>query len=146
LEDAGDMFRTAGKSCRLAGCGIRGHGFQKIMRSAGLRPLSNRWAVLTLLLLLGFETACSLGQPAAAVPCHNDRVQTSPGVILPLASGQTYQVYPTDNKISMMWLPADRLIVCPIGGSAVEITDRSAKNEQIRALQISNLGWLVWPY
>jgi hypothetical protein len=106
----------------------------------------NRWAVRALLLALGLETACSLGQPAAAVACHNDRVETSPGVILPLASGQTYQVYPTDNKISMMWLPADRLIVCPIGGGSVEITNRSAKNEKIRAAQIFNLGWLVWPY
>ncbi len=112
---------------------------------AGRRQL-NRWTVLTLLLLLGFETSCSLGQPASAVACHKDRVQTSPGGILPLASGQTYQVYPTDNRISMLWSPADRLIVCPIGGSAVEITDRDAKNEKIRAVQIFNLGWVVWPY
>ncbi len=117
-----------------------------LMRSAGFQRISNRWAVLTLLLLSGFETGCSLGRPAAAVPCHNDQVQTSPGMILPLASGQTYQVYPTDNKISMTWLPADRLVVCPIGGGAVEITDRSAKNEKIRALQIFNLGWVVWPH
>ena len=106
----------------------------------------NRFAGPALLLFLSLEAGCPLGKTAAATPCHSDRVQTSPGVILPLSSGQTYQVYPTDNKISMMWLPADRLIVCPIGGGAVEITDRSAKNEQIRALQIFNLGWLAWPY
>jgi len=105
----------------------------------------NRWTVAALLLVLGFETACA-STPAAAVPCHSDAVQTSPGVILPLASGQTYQVYPTDNRISMTWLPMDRLIVCPIGGAAVQITDTTAKGEKIRAVQIFNLGWYVRPH
>ncbi len=133
MKDGDEISRTAGN-------------FYRLMRSAGFQRISNRWAVLILLLSLGFESACSLGRPAAAVPCHDDRVQTSPGVILPLASGQSYQVFPTDNKISMTWLPADRLTVCPIGGGAVEITDRSAKNQKIRALRIVNLGWVVWPY
>jgi hypothetical protein len=73
-------------------------------------------------------------------------VQTSPGVILPLGSGQTYQVYPTDNTISMTWLPTDRLIVCPLGGAAVTITNTTEKNEKIRAVRIFDLGWDIWPY
>jgi hypothetical protein len=105
----------------------------------------NRWAAITLLLLLGTQTACSLGKTAATAPCYNDTVQTSPGVILPLGSGQTFQVYPTDNHISMNWLPTDKLIVCPIGGAAVEITNTSERNEKIHALQIFNFGWYVWP-
>jgi hypothetical protein len=95
-----------------------------------------RFAGAALLLLLSLEGGCSLGKTAAATPCHNDRVQTSPGVILPLSSGLLYQVYPTDNHISMMWLPQDRLTVCPIGGSAVAITNLSKKNEKIRAVRI----------
>jgi hypothetical protein len=105
----------------------------------------NRWAIITLLLLSVAETACSLGKTPATAPCHADTVQTSPGVILPLGSGQTYQVYPTDNHISMNWLPTDQLIVCPIGGAAVEITNTSERGQKIRALQIFNLGWYVWP-
>jgi hypothetical protein len=102
-------------------------------------------AAISLILLLGFETACSLGQTAAVTPCHGDTVQTSPGVILPLSSGQTYQVYPTDNHISMNWLPMDKLIVCPIGGAAVEITNTTKKDEKVRALQMFNIGWYVAP-
>jgi hypothetical protein len=95
--------------------------------------------------MLGCEAGCSLGRPAANVPCHADTVQTSPGLILALGSGQTYQVYPTDNMISMTWLPTDRLIVCPIGGAAVTMTNTTEKNEKIRAVQIFDLGLWVWP-
>jgi hypothetical protein len=103
----------------------------------------NLWAVIALLFLLAFDAGCSPVRPAASVACHTDTVQTSPGVILPLGSGQTYQVYPTDNTISMMWVPLDKLIVCPIGGAGVEITNVSRKNEKIRALRIFNLGWQI---
>jgi hypothetical protein len=104
-----------------------------------------RLAAISLILLLGSETACSGGKTAAATSCHADTVQTSPGVILPLSSGQTYQVYPTDNHISMNWLPMDRLAVCPIGGAAVEITNSTKKDEKIRAVRMFNPGWYAWP-
>jgi hypothetical protein len=103
----------------------------------------NRFAGSVLLLLLSLEGGCSLGTTAPATPCHSDRVQTSPGVILPLSSGQLYQVYPTDNHISMMWLPQDKLSVCPIGGSAVEMTNLSEKDETIRAVRIFNLNLII---
>jgi hypothetical protein len=98
---------------------------------------------LLLILLLSLETACSLGQRAADVPCHSDMVQTSPGVILPLSSGQTYQVFSTDNHLSMMWRPLDRLVVCPIGGGGVTMTNLSDKNAKVRAVLIPNLSWYV---
>jgi hypothetical protein len=98
---------------------------------------------IILILLLSLETACSLGQRAADVPCHNDMVQTSPGVILPLASGQTYQVFPADNRVSMMWRPLDRLLVCPIGGGAVTMTNLSDKNAKVRAVLITNPSWFI---
>jgi hypothetical protein len=103
----------------------------------------NRLAASALLVLLSLEGGCSLGTTAAATPCHSDRVQTSPGVLLPLSSGQLYQVYPTDNHVSMLWLPQDRLIVCPIGGGAVAITNLSHKDEKIRAVRIYNLNIIL---
>jgi hypothetical protein len=105
-----------------------------------------RCAAASVILLLGFATGCSTGRPAALTPCYRDTVQTSPGVILPLSSGLVYQVYPTDNHVSMTWLPLDKLIVCPIGGSAVEMTNISEKGEKVRALRLYNWAWYVWPY
>jgi len=96
-----------------------------------------------LILLLSLFAACSTGRTAADTPCHADMVQTSPGVILPLESGQTFQVYPTDNHISMVWQPLDNLLVCPLGGAAVEITNLSDGNKKIKALQIFDLGWYI---
>lgn len=103
-----------------------------------------RLAIIMLILPLGLA-ACSTGRTAAATPCHADTVQTSPGLVMDLGSGQTYRVYPTDNHISMNWLPLDRLIVCPIGGAAVELTNISQKNQKVRAVRIFNPGWYVWP-
>ena len=102
-----------------------------------------RLAGAALGLLLCLETGCSLGKSAADTSCHSDMVQTSPGVILPLSSGQLYQVYPTDNTVSMLWLPLDKLTVCPVGGSAVEITNHTAKDEKIKAVRIFNLPWTI---
>jgi hypothetical protein len=91
----------------------------------------------SLILLLGSSAACSMGRGAAEAPCHNDRVQTSPGLVLPLASGQIYQVYPTDNHISMNWRPLDKLLVCPIGGGSVEITNMTEKDEKVSAQRLN---------
>jgi len=110
------------------------------------KRLMKRWITASLILLLGFETACSMGRTAAVTPCHGDTVQTSPGLILPLSSGQTFQVYPTDNHISMMWLPMDKLTLCPIGGTGYEITNLSQKDEKVRAVRILISPWYVWPY
>ena len=98
-----------------------------------------------LALLLSVLTACASAHRPTVGPCYGDRVQTSPGVILSLSSGLTYQVFPSDNRISMTWLPMDRLIVCPIGGSAVTMTNTTQKGEQVRAVRIFNLPWYVWP-
>ncbi len=104
----------------------------------------NRWFSFLLFVLLGSQTACTLGQQAKDVPCHGDTVQESPGVVLALSSGQTYQVFPADNRISMMWLPLDRLSVCPIGGAGVEITNVSERGEQVRALRVFNWFFDDW--
>jgi hypothetical protein len=104
-----------------------------------------RLAGFGVLLLLCGQSACTLGQTAARTPCHADMVQTSSGPLLALSSGQTYQIFPTDIRSTAFWLPLDKLTVCPIGGSGVEITNLTAKTKPIRALQIFNLGNYVWP-
>jgi hypothetical protein len=104
-----------------------------------------RLAGFGVLLLLWGQSACTLGRTAAESPCHADMVQTSSGPMLALSSGQTYQIFPTDIRSTAFWLPLDKLTVCPIGGSGVEITNLTAKTKPIRALQIFNLGNYVWP-
>ncbi len=99
--------------------------------------------VILFVLLLSLQTGCSLGQRAADVPCHNDMIETSPGVILPLSSGQTYQVFPTDNPVSVMWQPLDKLSVCPTGGGGVTITNLSDKKERVRALFMPDSSWFL---
>jgi hypothetical protein len=101
--------------------------------------LALRWASVPLILLLSLETACSLGRPAASSACHADKVRTSPGVFLPVASGLLYQVYPSDNTISMLWRPLDKLIICPTGGASVTITNVTEKDETVRAVRIFNV-------
>jgi hypothetical protein len=103
-------------------------------------------AQCALLVLLSCQAACTLGKTAAQMPCHADMVQdTSSGPLLSLSSGQTYQIYPTDIRSTLFWLPLDKLTVCPIGGSGVQITNLTAKTKPIRALQIFNLGNYIWP-
>ena len=109
------------------------------------KQFAKRWISAPLFLLLSLESACSLGQTAAHTACHRDTLQNSSGVYLPLASGQLYQVYPSGNTTSMMWRPLDKLIVCPIGGSAVTITNISEKDEQVRAIRVFNFFWLQYP-
>lgn len=101
-----------------------------------IKPL----AAVSLMLLLGFAPGCSRGQTAAQAPCYRDAVQTSPGTFLPMASGRLFQVYPTDNQISMGWRPLDRVIVCPIGGAAVEIINMTEKGAKVKAIQLFPLS------
>lgn len=83
-------------------------------------------AAVSLLILCGH---------AQAQTCWNDKVRNSAGDVLALSSGQVFRVYPGASRITSMWLPLDKLTVCPIGGTAVEITNISQKNQQIKALR-----------
>lgn len=101
---------------------------------------TKRWTAASLILLAGLLAGCSHGQTAAQAACYADAVQTSPGFFLPMASGRLFQVYPTDNQISMAWRPLDKVIVCPIGGSAVEITNTTEKGAKVKAIRLFNLS------
>jgi hypothetical protein len=142
MRRRGDENFPHGHRLQFCACLARQPELAEITERRGRRRMK-RFVGPALLLILSLEGGCSLGKTAATAPCHSDRVQTSPGVILPLSSGLTYQVYPTDNHISMLWLPLDRLTVCPIGGAAVEITNLSRKNERIRAVRIYNFNVLI---
>lgn len=82
---------------------------------------------------------CAHGRTAAQAACYGDAVQTSPGSFLPMASSRLYQVYPTDNHISMMWRPLDQVRICPLGGGAVEITNTTEKGAKVKAVQVYTL-------
>ena len=101
--------------------------------------MRNRLARFCAGLLLSLEAACTLGRPATSSACHEDKVRTSPGLILPLASGQIYQVYPNDNMISMLWRPLDKVTICPTGGASVTITNTTEKGETVRAVRVFNV-------
>lgn len=90
--------------------------------------------LFTLLALAGLALP-SLAAAYTKEPCYKDRIRTSPGILLFLTSGLKYEVYPGDSRISSSWLPLDRLLVCQIGGAAVEITNLDRRNEQIKALR-----------
>jgi hypothetical protein len=99
----------------------------------------NHWPAIAALLPLSLLAACTTGKSAAQSACTADAVQTSPGLYIFAASGQIYQVYPTDNQTSMLWRPLDKLTICPLTGGAVTITNTSEKNAKVRALQVTYL-------
>ena len=98
------------------------------------------WAAVSLILLPGLLAGCAHGHTAAQAACYADAVQTSPGFFLPMASGRLFQVYPTDNQISMAWRPLDKVIICPIGGGAVEITNTTEKGAKVKAIQLFSVS------
>ena len=75
---------------------------------------------------------------AGAQACHRDSVSTSPGLLLFLASGQEFKVFPTSNRIARAWLPREGVLVCHKSGTAYEITNLDRKGERIEALYMNN--------
>jgi hypothetical protein len=100
------------------------------------KRLLQYWAAAPLILLLGATTGCTLGRQAVVSPCFNDAIETSPGIYLPMNSGRLYEVYLTDNRISMGWRPTDKVVVCPTGGAGVQITNLSEKEQKVQAVQV----------
>jgi hypothetical protein len=83
-------------------------------------------------LLALFVSAASV----QAQPCRPDLVSTSPGIFLFMSSGQTFRIFPTDNHISMTWLPMDKLTVCRKAANAYEITNLTRRGEQVEGLYL----------
>ena len=84
-----------------------------------------------------FALSCgqALAQSNATVPaCYNDKISNSSGLMIRMQSGQIFQAYPGSAGKMASWLPLDKVQICYIGGSAVQITDLSSK-KQIKALR-----------
>jgi len=90
---------------------------------------------------LGFALACghAFAQTNANSPvCYTDKVRTTNGSIITTGSGQIFKPYTGSSAKLSFWLPLDKISICRIGGSAVEITNLSRKNLQVKALRQFN--------
>jgi len=95
-------------------------------------------------LVLGLSNAQA--QPKSAfVPCRTDKILNASGPFISLRSGQAYNAYPGSQSTMSTWEPLDRVTVCGIGGTAVQITNLSQRNEKVKALRIypQNAGSLI---
>jgi hypothetical protein len=90
--------------------------------------------------IAGLTTAAVICGPALAQsnpnlpPCYNDKVSNSGSQTIRMVSGQVFQAYPGSAGRLAGWLPLDKVEVCYLGGSAVQITDLN-NNKQIKALR-----------
>lgn len=86
-------------------------------------------------LILAVSCGQALAQSDATVPaCYNDKISNASGLMIRMGSGQIFQAYPGSSGKLASWLPLDKVKICYIGGSAVQITDLS-NNQQIKALR-----------
>ena len=77
----------------------------------------------------------ALAQTNANLPaCYDDKVLNANGLMVRMGSGQIFQGYPGSAGRLASWLPLDKVKICPLGGSAYQITDLS-NNKQIKALR-----------
>ena len=91
-----------------------------------------------LFLLAVFLISVASQQAFALPPCYNDKVSNTNGLLITLKSGQTFRGYPGTGRLTSVWLPLDKVTVCYLGGSAVEITNKSKNNQTVKALRIYN--------
>lgn len=96
--------------------------------------------MLRVSLTAGLLAAATLWGPALAqtnpnLPaCHEDKLLNSNGLMMRMGSGQVFQAYPGSGGKIAFWLPLDKVKLCPLGGSAYQITDLN-NNKQIKALR-----------
>lgn len=90
---------------------------------------------LALSLLMLALLACAAKPASATPPCSNSAILNSNGAIIQLRTGQTYAAFPGTSGRTMTWLPGDKVTICPLGGSADEITNTSRHNQTVKVLQ-----------
>jgi hypothetical protein len=74
-------------------------------------------------------------QAFAQSKCRDDKLINTNGVQMRLASGWVMQAYPGTTATISVWEPLDNLTVCPLGGAAYSITDKSQDNKTVKALR-----------
>src|SRR5271166_2480666 len=77
---------------------------------------------------------------AHAKSCEDDSLETvsDDGSILKMLSGQVFEVEAGDTIDTALWLPIDDVLVCEIGGSAVEIINTDENGEKASAQRLSD--------
>jgi len=82
---------------------------------------------------------------AHAKSCDEDSLESvsDDGSILKMLSGQVFEVEAGDAIDTALWLPIDQVLVCEIGGSAVEIinTDENGEKAAAQRLRASRREW-----
>ncbi len=96
-----------------------------------------------ILVIVGLFSALACGhafaQDNANPPvCYNDKMLNTNGLFIRTGSGLIYKAYPGSSGTLGSWLPLDKISICRIGGGAVEITNLSRKNQQVKALRQFN--------
>jgi len=86
-------------------------------------------------LMLGISSA-SAENAKNLVPCWQDKILNSSGMVIDLRSGQNFQAYPGSGATISGWQPLDKVTVCGIGGIAVSITNSSRKYQSVKALRV----------
>jgi hypothetical protein len=86
---------------------------------------------------IGGAQAQTMGQSTGmSSPCRPDKVLNTNGAYIKLASGQVFQAYPGSGPALSAWLPLDKVTVCKIGGTGVQITDLDKNGMSVKALYL----------
>jgi hypothetical protein len=70
----------------------------------------------------------------ALPPCTDNTINNASGGVISIRTGQVFKAYPGTGGRTAAWLPGDKVSVCPLGGSAYEITNLR-KNQAVKALR-----------
>src|ERR1700733_13074044 len=65
----------------------------------------------------------------ALPPCKDSTISNASGGFISMRTGKTYKAYPGTGGRTAAWLPGDKVTVCPLGGSAYQITN--LRNNQV---------------
>jgi len=71
----------------------------------------------------------------ALPPCTDTAISNTGAGVISMRTGQNFKVYPGTGGKVWAWLPGDKVTVCPLGGSAYEITNLDRKNQAVKALR-----------
>jgi hypothetical protein len=75
-------------------------------------------------------TRCAQALP----PCTDNTINNASGGVLSIRTGKVFKAYPGTGGRTAAWLPGDKVSVCPLGGSAYEITNLR-NNQAVKALR-----------
>ncbi len=99
--------------------------------------MSRIFVIAGLILAIGSSHAFAQSNDSSQA-CYNDNIINTNGRSIRTGSGLTFQSYPGSSATLSFWAPLDKITVCRLSGSAVEITNLSKKDQQVKALRKYN--------